>query len=76
MTEAEALKRWCPMVQLTMDKDSYANSRCVGSDCMAWRWDSEPTDLQAALMRSEQPQAQQAASMMTLGGYCGLAGKP
>jgi len=57
LTENQAAMRWCPMVREVIDEahavgnryqdisgDSCANpvgSRCIGSMCLSWRWDSE-----------------------------------
>jgi hypothetical protein len=66
MTEDEAEKKWCPFVR---DEDGGSNvsnesrvphwSTCVGSECMAWRWDTLIADQ---------------GSTLTHGG-CGLVGK-
>ena len=52
MTEQEAKTKWCPMVRAPMliapaiPGNKYgANAKCVGSDCMMWRWiDGVETD--------------------------------
>ena len=56
MTEAEAKTKWCHRTMLPQPADW---SRCVGSDCMAWRWN---TDRDPALETIEWD------------GFCGLAG--
>jgi hypothetical protein len=49
MTEAEALKRWCPFTRLAGSTGAFNRARgekllpegtmCIGSLCMAWRGD-------------------------------------
>lgn len=72
LTEAEAGTKWCPFVRLTAENDrTYPMSnrekplgkdgevtRCIASDCMAWRWSYEPDG----------------KSQSTTKGFCGLAG--
>lgn len=48
MTEDEAKTKWCPMVRSSDTDQTVDNayisdrnpsySRCIGSDCMMWRW--------------------------------------
>jgi hypothetical protein len=54
MTEDQAKKKWCPMVRLygddwitrltdgrlkaISDGDVTKVTKCIGSDCMMWRW--------------------------------------
>lgn len=47
MTEAEAKTKWCPLARVlsTVGNFNIRNdgkrpdaTRCVGSECMAWRW--------------------------------------
>ena len=80
MTEAEAKKRWCPMVRVhtgmtdfvsaanrnLLERDAHRD-RCIGSAWMMWRTQETPmpADAGKSLVRVE-----------TIGGYCGLAGKP
>ena len=74
MTEDEAKIRWCPFANVSDRPDgpiaganrwpgnSFANhSCCIGSACMAWRWETTEHD---GIPRE------------TIYGYCGLAGKP
>lgn len=76
MTEDEAKKKWCPFVRLCVKGQSAGNRygdengtienpsscRCIGSDCMAWRWaDGMPSITGKPKNMCE--------------GYCGLAGK-
>lgn len=63
LTEAEASKKICSQAIGT-------GNYCVGSYCMAWRWESfasrdNPT---------REPDA--GHSFDTMRGYCGLAGRP
>jgi len=45
MIEDEAKKKWCPQSRVTVDGDRILTNmpndvmRCVGSQCMAWRWE-------------------------------------
>jgi len=70
MTEDEARQKWCPMHRVATGDDmrwtnrdtSDSQSRCIASDCMAWR-----------VYRQED---QYAGDIIPALGYCGLAGKP
>lgn len=73
MTETEAKTKWCPMARspsygFVANRDSESDSmytsfeeasRCIGSNCMMWRW-----EIITGLGRLD-----------TDTGYCGLAGK-
>ncbi len=68
MTEDEAKTKWCPYqgVGVKADSKAGARSRCIASDCMAWRT-SHTTDSAGGRV------------VMTCKdghGFCGLAGKP
>lgn len=51
MTESEAKTKWCPFARIAHVSGATANSRahndpdlsqdCIGSACMAWRWNHE-----------------------------------
>jgi hypothetical protein len=53
MVEEDAKKKWCPMVRFHkgLDGDIYCSrpvgvvdddaAKCIGSDCMLWKWDEE-----------------------------------
>jgi len=78
MTEDEAKTKWCPMVRvhylnpidILKNARAEAESRCIGSACMAWRWKLAPNASKKFLSMhgytSDAPE----------NGYCGLAGKP
>ena len=69
MTEEEAKQKWCPFAR---DAESNAagytttntTAKCIGSACMAWRWEEETYD--------EKPTGR----LSRIHGFCGLAGKP
>ena len=66
MTEAEAKKKWCPMVRFERDlvnrSDPHVlSAKCIGSACMLWRWDIVPEEIDGD---------------KNWDGHCGLAGKP
>ena len=77
MQEKDARKLWCPFVRLIAETDHAwpmsnreekladqgAISRCIASDCMAWRLDREA-------------RIDRATSKSIYLGYCGLAGRP
>lgn len=74
LTQAEAEDKWCPFSRIaaeergapTMNRFNEVSSRiprgahCIGSGCMAWRWQHRDP-----IMRDEPAR-----------GYCGLAGRP
>lgn len=72
MTENEAKTKWCPMTRYRTVKSSKLHQdtvgmsnlptgtgKCIGSDCMAWRWKPREVPLNEKYHE----------------GYCGLAGK-
>lgn len=77
MTKDEAKTKWCPHVRVGVISEvtgaAYAANRagsegkmigaamCIGSACMAWRWEVPP-------MTCRPPNEPS--------GYCGLAGRP
>ena len=63
LTPKEAAEKWCPQ---SMGED-VRWPKCQGSDCMAWRWNSDlRRGLSDVLKQESRP----------MRGYCGLAGKP
>lgn len=50
MTEQDAKTKWCPFARCApegwnRDADGGREcGRCIGSACMAWRWDGDKTD--------------------------------
>jgi len=80
MTEGEAKTKWCPhALQSRYGNATYnrANNgepsefcKCVGSACMAWRW--EKTLNCAHLRTGEIGEPREVTTEL---GYCGLAGK-
>lgn len=77
MTEEEARTKWCPFGRVYSPNGAYNRtettaaagpSRCIASNCMAWRWIKDPvTNL--FTFGKELP------SYEGEHGYCGLAGK-
>jgi hypothetical protein len=63
MTEDEAKERWCPFVRLSANRfrgegvTEHQATRCIASECMAWRWDLAEGEWSGKLRL----------------GYCGLA---
>lgn len=56
-TEEEANGKWCPMGMVR------CSQKCIGSTCMAWRWDEDRSGVLAD-------------GTYRKVGYCGKAGKP
>ncbi len=94
-TEEEAETKWCPQARVaggqagnrySMDIDAtkaHAFAKCIGSNCMMWRWaqkpnpDWKPGDF--GMMSYPQRDHRNDAPMYiddTTRGYCGLAGRP
>lgn len=47
MSEDEARTRWCPFSRVVKmqgdhptDAEAYGQTRCIASNCMAWRWEA------------------------------------
>ncbi len=78
MTEDKAKTKWCPFVRMspqsaTNNRGDYhpnpGNVNCIGSACMAWRWN---------LIVKKHHQMQMTVppdEYSNVNGYCGLAGK-
>lgn len=64
MTEEEAKTKWCPFAR---DVDGAPTTNCIGSACMAWRWDHD--------IYRESPYVPRYVPSETEG-HCGLAEKP
>lgn len=88
MTEEQARQKWCPMFRLAGENDSAAYNvaegngkfefaRCIGSDCMMWQEIRQyPSDYKATIRLYPGGQESMTDNSISLGGYCGLAGKP
>ena len=68
MTEQEAKKKWCPLLQIitqirwnNTDTDS---KKCIASGCMLWVWDADYSACQGGI---------QIPDKSTTEGHCGLA---
>lgn len=92
MTEEEASTQWCPFIRVFEGKDGEqysnrpdggtSNSYCIGSACMAWRWNAistmEKPDPADDRWAGPYPIPMGGACWMRQSdnGFCGLAGKP
>ncbi|MEE9158925.1 MAG: hypothetical protein V3U60_11125 [Gammaproteobacteria bacterium] len=79
MTEDEAKTKWCPFARVVFEDSGMmgnrlyvqsagvqiwdCGSRCIGSECMAWR-------------RTRHDDSLHNESGKSYDGFCGLAGKP
>jgi hypothetical protein len=74
MTEGEAKTKFCHRTLASVWDDAGASytvthgSRCLASDCMAWRWHPNWGE------SPENPAA--CTELPPIEGYCGLAGRP
>lgn len=76
MTEEEARKKWCPHGRIYSSEGAFNRTetrtatgpcRCIASDCMAWRWITDPlVDFVA--------NGKTVIDYQSEHGYCGLAG--
>lgn len=78
LTEEDAKAKWCPFgpthhtpgldgIEVDVAK---SRSRCIGRACMAWRWQSSLTVMNASRIPGHGQQITREH------GYCGLAGRP
>lgn len=63
MTEEEAKTKWCPQFG-----SAHEPGRCIGSECMAWRWGAQHTTIRNDVDPPE--------FTTVCEGWCGLAGHP
>ena len=98
MTEDEAKTKWCPFARVAYDGFNGnrfcaeehnrialnpASSRCIGSNCMAWRWKIEllkitPKTGHSYITNKENVNFVETGAVIEKiekEGYCGLAGK-
>lgn len=94
MTEEEAKKKWCPFVRISdgenlnepitsrlipLEDHGSGETNCIGSACMAWRWEERKT---VPAEGYQTPEGQSVVTRyMTIdpqegAGFCGLAAKP
>lgn len=82
VTDEEAETKWCPFTRDAGGANRHGHGssdevRCIGSDCMAWRWDNAGN--QAAEQEHEDSSAIGGVYIREepkRRGYCGLAGAP
>lgn len=93
MTEEEAKAKWCPFAMAgsttsglggfnrfiePVKADSEKLTRCIGSACMAWRWESD-ADYEDRFIEWEDSAniggVQRGPEPIRIG-HCGLAGRP
>jgi hypothetical protein len=76
MTENEARKKWCPHGRVYSSNGAFNRtenravdgpSKCIASDCMAWRWIKDPL---IEFVANGQPVPDYTGEH----GYCGLSG--
>lgn len=72
MTEDEAKQKWCPMTRMAdanqgypMNRGNQGGNGCIGSQCMMWR-----------SHRTISGNPENKGAVVSVVGYCGLAGKP
>ena len=58
----------------------YHETRCIGSSCMAWRWSVQNNATGEVVQQQSRVAAEFLLKVVdfeaSIGGYCGLAGKP
>lgn len=82
LTEEKAKKKWCPFARMRWDniplnRDGYDKpiTRCIASECMAWRWDFSLWNLEAKRWWQSGDSTNSAVEhRVTDRGRCGLAG--
>ncbi len=69
-SEGDVASNRCSNFIVELDIATDASS-CIGSQCMAWRWNQSPTDNAQRQQQASDPLGQ----LRGPHGYCGLAGK-
>lgn len=86
VTEIEATQKWCPQARIgdggynAIAEPLKGNhtTRCVGSSCMMWRWDTTRKCIQEQSISraSYRPSLYVDLPKEQWTGYCGMGGKP
>jgi len=76
MKEEEAKTKWCFAARMDGNNRHWGSERhigsCIGSECMAWRWDDVANPSWGASPHVPTP----AVGKSETDGFCGLGGKP
>ena len=86
MTEDEAKTKWCPFAREASSPGGWnravfsdgPHSKCIGSQCMAWRWTDQQTLADAVDWVRIEPhrRIEDFKARNPTNGVCGLAGRP
>jgi hypothetical protein len=76
MTEEEAKTKTCHKTLVPLLNATGSPGPCIGSACMAWRWQHIPEMYRYRDIHGNQQLGTKEGAQSTTDGYCGLAGKP